>query len=111
MGEPTHFVHVYATIRVKIAVSAQNHDEAIVAADHLLFGNGLGVRLVPTGEGILDADYAEEVTGYLVDVAGDADYRLSRSYSVDREPDTMVSALPGQCLKAGMRGCPPSLSR
>lgn len=96
MGEPTHFVHVYATIRVKVAVSAQNHEGAMVAADHLLFGNGFGVRLVPTGEGILDADYAEEVTGYLVDVAGDADYRLSRSYGADREPDTLVSAPPGR---------------
>ena len=46
MTEPTHFVHVYATIRVKMAVCANNHEGAMRAADDALFANGLGFRLI-----------------------------------------------------------------
>ncbi len=33
MSEPTHFVHVYATVRVKVAVTAATHEDAMRAAD------------------------------------------------------------------------------
>ncbi|MDB5726062.1 MAG: hypothetical protein JWQ16_2816, partial [Novosphingobium sp.] len=66
-----HFVHVYAVIRVKVAVDARNHHSAIKAADDLLFANGLAVRLAPAAQAVLEAEYAEEVTGYLVDEADD----------------------------------------
>ena len=38
-------------------------------------------------EGALDADYAEEVTGYLVDEAGDTEYLRSANYGPDYAPD------------------------
>jgi len=87
MSEPTHFVHVYATVRVKVAVAAASHEDAMRAADEALFTKGFGVRLIPTAEGALDADYAEEVTGYLVDEAGDTEYLCSANYGPDYEPD------------------------
>jgi hypothetical protein len=87
MSEPTHFVHVYATVRVKLAVTAASHEDAMRAADEALFARGFGVRLIPTAEGALDADYAEEVTGYLVDEAGDAEYLRSANYGQDCAPD------------------------
>lgn len=87
MSEPTHFVHVYATVRVKVAVTAVTHDDAMHAADEALFAKGFGLRLIPTAKGVLDADYAEEVAGYLVDEAGDTDYLRSANYGRDYEPD------------------------
>lgn len=87
MSEPTHFVHVYATVRVKMAVVAASHEGAMRAADDALFARGFGVRLIPTAEGALDADYAEEVTAYLVDEAGDVDYLRSANYGPDYAPD------------------------
>ncbi len=80
-----HFVHVYAVIRVKVAVDARNHHSAMNAADDLLFANGLAVRLVPAAQAILDAEYAEELTGYLVDEAGDDAFARSRAYGPDHE--------------------------
>jgi hypothetical protein len=92
MTTKRHYVHVYATIRVKVAVDANNHDEAMRLADHLLFEKekSLGVRLIPTTEAVLDAEYAEEVTGYLVDEHDDPEYARSRFYDADHSvpPDT-----------------------
>lgn len=85
--DPTHFVHIYATIRVKIAVHATSHLEAMKRADRSLFDKGFGVRLVPNGANILDADYAEEVTGYLVDEADDPEYLRSATYNASFDPD------------------------
>lgn len=82
-----HFVHVYAVIRIKVAVDASDHHSAMKAADELLFGNRLAVRLVPAAEAVLDAEYAEEVTGYLIDEAGDDEFGGSRSYGPDHEPE------------------------
>ena len=87
MSQPTHFVHVYATIRVKVAVVAATHEDPMVAADKALFERGLGVRLIPTAAGALEADYAEEVTGYLVDEADDPEFARSANYAADYAPD------------------------
>lgn len=87
MSESTHFVHVYVTVRVKVAVHAADHENAMRAADEALFAKRFGVRLIPAAEAVLDADYAEEVTGYLVDEAGDTDYLRSANYGADYEPD------------------------
>src|SRR3546814_18453167 len=81
MSAPTHFVHVYATVRVKLGVTAHGQNEAMKEADRLLFANGFGVRLIPGAAGVLEADYAEEVSGYLVDAAGDPDYHRHRVYA------------------------------
>lgn len=81
--EPTHFVHVYATIRVKVAVRSANHREAMAQADRSLFANGFGIRLIPTCAGAIEADYAEEVTGYLVDEIGDPGHDRSETYDAN----------------------------
>ncbi len=86
-----HFVHVYAVIRVKVAVDAPDHTAAMQAADGILFGDGFAVRLAPTASAILDAESAEEVTEYLVDEAGDTGFARSRSYGpghAAREPSS-----------------------
>jgi hypothetical protein len=82
-----HFVHVYAVIRVKVEVTASNHRSAMEVADELLFANGLAVRLTPAAQGVLDAEYAEEVTAYLVDEEGDDEFIRSCTYGPDHEPE------------------------
>lgn len=82
-----HFVHVYTVIRVKVAVDAADHRSAMRAADDLLFADKLAVDLFPTSSAVLDAEYAEEVAGYLVVEAGDDMFSRSRSYGPDYEPD------------------------
>ncbi|MCF8707009.1 hypothetical protein [Rhizorhapis sp. SPR117] len=86
MGDRTHYVHVYATVRVKVAVRAENHEDAMKMADGLLFNDGFAVRLIPAAVAVVDADYAEEVTGYLVDESGDPDFLRSRTYDPDYKP-------------------------
>lgn len=78
-----HFVHVYAVIRVRVAVDAPDHTAAMQAADRILFGGGFAVRLDPTASAILDVESAEQVTEYLVDEAGDTAFARSRSYGPD----------------------------
>lgn len=75
-----HFVHVYGVVRVKVDVDARDHQEAMAAAEQLVFGKGFGVRLVPEASGIVDASYADEIVGYLVDEADDPDYENSQFY-------------------------------
>ncbi|WP_263588851.1 hypothetical protein [Sphingopyxis sp. GC21] len=82
-----HFVHVYAVIRIKVEVDADNHRTAMEAADKLLFAGGLAVRLTPAAQGILDAEYAAEVAGYLVDEDGDDTFIRSRAYGPDHDPE------------------------
>lgn len=60
-GDPArrkHFVHVYAVVRVKVEVDAENHRATMAAADERLFGNGFAVSLNPRGNGVIEADYA-----------------------------------------------------
>lgn len=82
-----HFVHVYAVIRAKVAVNAHDHRAAMEAADEVLFSNGFAVRFTPKKLAVLDVDYAEEVTAYLVDEADDEEYARSRNYGPDHEPE------------------------
>lgn len=82
-----HFVHVYATVRVKVQVDAETHAQAMEQADHLLFDNGFALRLLPAADAVLEAAYAEEVTAYLVDEADDPQFSRSRNYGADRLPE------------------------
>jgi len=82
-----HFIHVYTVIRIKVAVDAADHHAAMTVADDLLFADGFAVRLVPAGQGVLEAEYAEEVTGYLVDEAGDDEFVRSCAHGPDHEPE------------------------
>ena len=88
MTATRHLVHVYATIRVKVAVDAPNHQQAMEAADHILFDDGFAVRLIPNAEAVLDAEYAAEVSGYLVDEADDPDFGRSRNYGPDHQHES-----------------------
>lgn len=60
-------VHVYTTIRVKVAVTAEDHAGAMLRADAIVGRGIFPVRLLPSAAGVLEAEPAEEVTGYLVD--------------------------------------------
>lgn len=82
-----HIVHVYAVIRVKVAVDASDHRSAMEAADELLFTNGFAVRLTPAADSIIDAEYTSDVAGYLVDEAGDDTFSRSASYGPDYKPE------------------------
>jgi len=85
-----HYVHVYLTVRVKTEVDAADHEAAMRTADGLLFDKLLPVRFSTTAKHVLEAEYAEEVTGYLVerdDGAGGPDYEDSRVYGADHRPE------------------------
>ena len=81
-----HFVHVYTTIRIKVAVDAADHRAAMKAADAVVFADHHAVRLVPPHPAVLDADYAEEVTKYLIDEADDLTFERTRCYGPDHRP-------------------------
>jgi len=84
-----HFVHVYTVIRIKVAVRAKDHRAAMEAADAVVFGDQNArhaqhaVWLDSDHPAVLDSDYAEEVTEYLVDEADDPTFERSRSYGPD----------------------------
>jgi hypothetical protein len=82
-----HHVHIYATVRVKVAVDADSHHDAMLKADRLVCANGFPVRLIPDTGVVIEAEYAEEITGYLVDEADDPDHDRSCSYGPDHEPE------------------------
>lgn len=82
-----HLVHVYTVIRIKVEVDAPDHRSAMEAADMILFGNGLSVALRPVASAVLEAEHADEITGYLVDEADDEGFDRSRGYGPDHAPD------------------------
>ena len=92
MTAKRHFVHVYATIPVKVEVEAHNHAHAMAIAHDVLFDRGFGVRLSPAAPGVIDAEYAEEVTAYLVDEADDPEYERSTTYNANHERDEGCSS-------------------
>lgn len=85
-----HFVHVYATIRIKVVVDAADHRAAMLAADAVVFGERHAVDLIPVHSAVIDADYAEEVTEYLNDEADDPTFERSRSYRSDYAPARVI---------------------
>jgi len=79
-------VHVYTTIRVKVAVSAEDHAGAMRQADDIVGRGIFPVRLLPNGAAVLEAEPAEEVTGYLVDETDDPEFENSRAYDAEYRP-------------------------
>jgi hypothetical protein len=75
-------VHIYATVRVKVCgVEANSQVEAMKMAEvntdlHELFP-------YKTQADGTETEYAEEVTGYLVDQHGDEEYTHTRYYDAD----------------------------
>jgi hypothetical protein len=91
-----HFVHIYATVRVKIAVDGcADHAAAIDAADnllserkHQLFDRTFceeSSLAEPSSPGVhlVYSEADDEATGFLVDEAGDGDFTNSREYGPD----------------------------
>jgi hypothetical protein len=81
-----HHVHVYATIRVKVAVTAQDHADAMRQAEEIVGTGVFPVRLLPNAAAVLDAEPAEEITGFLVDEADDPEFENSCSYGAGYQP-------------------------
>lgn len=86
-GMRCHYVHVYAVVRVKLAVEATGHRGALEQADAVLRRHGFPVRMISADKAVVEAEFAQEVTGYLVDEAGDPDHMRSRAYRADHQPD------------------------
>jgi len=86
-----HYVHVYTTIRIKVAVEACDHRAAMQAADAVVFAQRHAVGLIPVDPSVIDADYAEEVTEYLVDEADDPTFERSRCYGPDYAPARAIN--------------------
>ena len=85
-GMRCHFVHVYAVVRIKLVVEATSHCAAMEQADAVLCRHGFPVRMTSADKAVVKAEFAQEVTGYLVDEAGDATYMRSRVYRADHQP-------------------------
>jgi len=88
-----HNVHFYVTVRVVVKdVEADGQLEAIDKAEKIL--------LPKLNHGMLDnysghpTEYADEVTGYLVDEQGDEEYLQTRAYDQDKKP-SQLSATTG----------------
>ena len=77
-------VHVFTTIRG--AVTAEDHADAMRQADAIVGCGIFPVRLFPNVAAVLDAEPAEEVTGYLVDETDDPEFANSRSYDAEYRP-------------------------
>ncbi|OUC53008.1 MULTISPECIES: hypothetical protein [Sphingomonadaceae] len=82
-----HHVHVYTTIRVKVAVTADDHTDAMRQAEAIVGRGVFPVRLLPHSAAVLDAQPAEEITAYLVDEADDPEFENSCSYGPDYRPE------------------------
>jgi len=80
------FVHVYTTIRVKIAVTAEDHADAMRQAEAIVGRGIFPVRLLPNAAEVLDAEPAEEITAFLVDEADDPEFENSCSYDAEFRP-------------------------
>jgi hypothetical protein len=79
-------VHIYATVRVKVCgVEANSQAEAMKKAEEQ-------TDLYETIGNCPGTDYAEEITGFLVDEAGDTEYHKTRYYNQDGKPEPMSSA-------------------
>lgn len=67
-------VHIYAIVRVKVqSIEAESQTEAIEKA-----------RVnTDMEQAIQEGEFTDEVTGYLVDEAGDAEFKNTRVYLAD----------------------------
>ncbi|TNE43749.1 hypothetical protein [Sphingobium sp. CFD-2] len=78
-----HLVHVYTTIRVKVAVTAEDHAGAMRQAEAIVGSGIFPVHLLPNTAAVLEAEPAEEITGFLVDEADDPEFENSCSYDAE----------------------------
>lgn len=77
---PEYNVHVYAIVRVKVAgIEAESPIDAITQAQEVVDYDYFSYALSKVDD---EAEYTGEDESYLVDVVGDEDYVLSRTYSI-----------------------------
>ena len=76
-------VHAYPVARIKITgIEAENPEEAIQKAEETIdFHELLDIR-PPNNVTTIEIEYAEEITGYLVDEENDPEYENSRMFDV-----------------------------
>jgi hypothetical protein len=75
-------VHLFAVVRLKVSgVSALSMTDAIPAALERIPAPSLYDRFTSP-----DTEYAEEISHYLVDVAGDTEYQQSRFFHSAEDP-------------------------
>ena len=81
-------VHIYAIVRVKVLdVEANSQEEAITRVrDHVNL-NDLLNRTHPLSN-VEHVEFADEITGYLVDEQGDQKHERSRFYEAGTEEDS-----------------------
>jgi hypothetical protein len=72
-------VHVYLTVRVPFDdIEAESQEAAIEAARKLVDDYSFRLK---------DAEYADEITNFLVDEDGDEEYERSQSYDANGKAD------------------------
>jgi len=78
-------VHVYMTVRVPLDdIEAESHQAAIAIAREK-------APVTFRDMADLEAESAEEITGFLVDEAGDEEYERSQTYDANGKPDPYVN--------------------
>mgnify|MGYP001560637090 CR=1 FL=1 len=78
---PKYHVHVYPIVRVLVPnVEAENQEEACKKAE-LIMGES-----VDRNEGMLRAEYSDDIDGFLVDEDGDLGHELSVWYDNKYRP-------------------------
>ena len=100
MTDATHFVHIYHVVRSKFGVVAADQKSAVTAAMS---------EFCEFPRNALETESAEEITGYLVDDAGDEECQNSTSYDPDGEIEQLdcftmkMSLLEFAAVMAGLR--------
>jgi hypothetical protein len=111
-----HDVHIFAVVRVKRAgVEAENHDDAVKKAmekfhDLYELFDTRNIRKLP--DGVIDVEFGEEFSHFLVDEEGDREFECSTWHegkgvelpSKGKEESRSVVRLAGR-LAAYVEGC------
>ena len=77
-------VHIYAVVRIPTIVQAKSQLEAIMIAEqidiHRITDGFVGYEVCD------HIEWAEEITGFLVDEVGDEEYEKSKYYDISEIP-------------------------
>jgi hypothetical protein len=83
-----HDVHLFATVRVKVrGIDAADHNDACQRAEEFLNIHWLLDRAMGSSDATMEigeVEYADELTGFLVDEWGDPEHERSRFYDTSQ---------------------------
>lgn len=84
----SHVVFLYATVHVRVeGVMAASQCEAMeIATKQVDLDRLLNREVANDPQGVRRVEYADEITAYLVDEDGDADFERSQSYDDEMDP-------------------------